>query len=936
MTSFRVRAIAVGAAIFAFASPMAANLVLANSMLAQRDFVNWESPHVHPLELTPDGKRLLAVDTADDRLVVFELVDGSPVHAFDIPVGLDPVSVRAESNSRVWVVNRISDSVSVVDLETKNVIATLPTDDEPADVVFAGAKRRAFVSCSQANTLLSFDPGELETSPTRIAIEGAEPRALAVSSDGSKVYVAIFASGNRSTVLGGGALFNIVFPPNVVGASVSPYSGANPPPNCDAPGGFDPPLAANGARPPKVALIVKQNAAGEWRDDYVGDWTQLVSGPNAAKSGRPVGWELVDHDLAIVDASSNAIDYARGLMNACMALAVNPKSGEIDVVGTDATNEVRFEPKLRGKFLRVRFGRVDASGRTLGSVDLNPHLDYAASSVAKSERSRSIGDPRALVWDPSGTIGYVAGLGSNSIAIVDANGARIPGNSTIDVGEGPTGLAIDSAKKRLYVLCKFESAISVVDVEARRELSRAHFFDPSPAAIRAGRKHLYDTRASSGLGQIACASCHIDARIDHLAWDLGDPSGASVELHDRNRGADNPLVLDSKIAGRGAFEPFHPMKGPMVTQSLQAIIGLEPLHWRGDRGGLEAFAGAFVTLQGADAQPSAHDMQELEDFLATIAYPPNPYRNLDNSLPTDVALAGHFATGRFGPAGRPLPHGNARVGLEKFRTAKLDNQTVNCVTCHTLPTGTGVDARLVDGKFVAIDAGPNGERHHMLVAQDGSTNVTIKVPQLRNLYTRVGFELSQPRNTFGFGFLHDGSVDSLARVGDGAQFSVASDQETADLVAFLLAFSGSDLPEGKVDDPNEPPGSPSLDTHAAVGRQVTLDGAIRPERLARLAEFVTLAKSERVGLVAKGVRKGLARGWFFEGGDRFRSDRASESASLVELANSSARGSELTFTVVPKGCERRIGVDRDRDGVFDRDELDRGSDPSDPASVPGD
>ena len=28
-------------------------------------FVNFEAPHVHPLELTPDGARLLAVNTAD-------------------------------------------------------------------------------------------------------------------------------------------------------------------------------------------------------------------------------------------------------------------------------------------------------------------------------------------------------------------------------------------------------------------------------------------------------------------------------------------------------------------------------------------------------------------------------------------------------------------------------------------------------------------------------------------------------------------------------------------------------------------------------------------------------------------------------------------------------------------------------------------------------
>jgi hypothetical protein len=41
---------------------------------------------------------------------------------------------------------------------------------------------------------------------------------------------------------------------------------------------------------------------------------------------------------------------------------------------------------------------------------------------------------------------------------------------------------------------------------------------------------------------------------------------------------------------------------------------------------------------------------------------------------------------------------------------------------------------------------------------------------------------------------------------------------------------------------------------------------------------------------------------------------------------------ELTFTVVPRGSGRRIGVDRDDDGYFDRTELEAGFDPADPAS----
>jgi len=55
-------------------------------------------------------------------------------------------------------------------------------------------------------------------------------------------------------------------------------------------------------------------------------------------------------------------------------------------------------------------------------------------------------------------------------------------------------------------------------------------------------------------------------------------------------------------------------------------------------------------------------MQEFEDFLATIYFPPNPNRNFDNTLPTSLPLTGHFKTGRFGSTGQPLPNGNAQAG----------------------------------------------------------------------------------------------------------------------------------------------------------------------------------------------------------------------------------------------------------------------------------
>ncbi len=882
-------------------------------------FVNWENLSVHPVDLTPDGATRLVCNTPDQRLELFDVSEGLPVALGSVQVGVDPVSVRARSNTEAWVVNHISDSVSVVHLPTRRVRATLQTLDEPADVVFAGSGR-AFVSCSQANTVLVFDAGDLTAAPATVAIDAEEPRALAVSPDGATVYAAVFESGNGSTGLGGGVdpggINTLAFPPNAVSDADGPHGGVNPPPNDGA--AFAPPLRAGNPAAPAVGLIVKKDAAGAWRDDTGADWSDFVGGARAARSGRVPGWDLPDRDLAVIDAGTLAVTYVQRCMNVCAALAVHPQSGRVTLVGTDGTNEVRYEPVLSGRFLRVLLADIDPTGAAApGIVDLNPHLDYTSASVPQAERDRSLGDPRGIIWNADGTRAFVTGMGSNNVAVLDAQQRRI---GRIEVGEGPTGIALSPDGARAYVLNRFAGSISVLDVQGLTELARIELFDPTPQVIRRGRRHLYGTHETSGLGQAACASCHVDARTDRLAWDLGDPAG-SVEPMDQN-------CLTALVA---PCDDFHPMKGPMLTQTLQDIIGKEPFHWRGDRTGIEEFNGAFISLMGDDVGLTLAQMQEFEDFLETIHFPPNPFRELDNSLPTRLPLDGHLSPGRFGAAGEPMPDGNPVAGLQLYRGASLDGGVpgFQCVSCHTLPTGLGPDVELGIGVPMPSPVGPNGERHHSLVSVDGSTNVSLKIPQLRSLYERVGYEASRPdRSRSGFGFLHDGSVDSIARFVAEPVFSVGSRQEIADLVAFLLCLSGSDLPSGSQANLLELPGPFSRDTHAAIGRQVTF-GPSGDDAL--LAQLVALAAAGAGDLIAKAG----GRGWFYDAAaDRFLSDRNGEIATRAALRASAAASNELTYMLVPGGTGYRLGIDRDADGFGDATEAEFGTDAADAADFP--
>ncbi len=86
---------------------------------AAESYTLFESGQVRPLALSPDRQRLFAVNTPDNRLEVFRIQGNRLVRTASIPVGLEPVAVAARSNREVWVVNHLSDSVSVVELDDR-------------------------------------------------------------------------------------------------------------------------------------------------------------------------------------------------------------------------------------------------------------------------------------------------------------------------------------------------------------------------------------------------------------------------------------------------------------------------------------------------------------------------------------------------------------------------------------------------------------------------------------------------------------------------------------------------------------------------------------------------------------------------------------------------------------------------------------------------
>jgi DNA-binding beta-propeller fold protein YncE len=914
-------------------------LLVPAAVAAQSSTSLFESGQVRPLARTPDGLHLLAVDTPDSQLEIYDIAgNGTLTHAASVQVGLEPVAVAARTSSEIWVVNHLSDSVSIVSLSgTPRVVRTLWVGDEPNDVVFAGTNDRwAFVTSAHRGQnsphdgrdfaqagigradIWVFDATALGTSAggDEVAVLtafGDKPRALAVSPDKQRVYAAVFHSGNRTTSLFAGLLCPTSSANANADVTQGPCTlddgetslGGYPAPNRDH----------SGVRRPETGLIVKQNRDGaspsKWQDELGRDWSSLV------RFGLP------DRDVFEIDANANPprlVDGSSTCANGagCWAgvgtvlfdMVANPVTGVLYVSNTDAQNQVRFEGpgsfaasiKPAGEPATVQGNLAHAritvlSGSSVAPRHLNKHIDYAIRPASAATKAKSLSTPMGMAVTPDGSTLYVAAFGSGKIGRFDT--AALEADSFVPdaagqislSGGGPSGLVLSG--NRLYVLTRFDNAVAVVDTASGLEIQKLALHTPEPEDVVDGRRFLYDAQLTSSNGEASCASCHIFGDMDDLAWDLGNPDGDVVT----NTNPFNPLIPAN-------FDPlphvFHAMKGPMTTQSLHGLENHGPEHWRGDRQGdevaaFEAFNAAFPNLIGRATPLAAADMTAFRKFALKLRYPPNPIRNLDGTLQSDEA------------SGRSL----------YFNTTT--DTIATCNGCHVVDAAQGFFGG--DGRSIF-----DGESQH------------LKIPHLRNMYQKVGMFgmahgndvaigglrgiqltgsfANQGNQIRGFGYVHDGSIDNLLRFFGLSGFSLTATQES-NVAKFMMAMDSDFAP--------------------IVGQQVTLTAANGATAGPRIDLLIARAQapftSQVLGgavrecdLVASVVESGRERGYLYQPAtNRFAPDDGGAGLTDAALrAKAAVAGQEITYTCAPPGSGARLALDRDEDGLLDGFETDTG------------
>ena len=781
-----------------FSVACASAALAAGSVNAQPSFIEFETGPVRPLAI--EGTTLAAVNTPDNRLETFKVVPNGIQRRASIPVGLEPcaVAIRA-GGSQAWVVNHLSDSVSVVDLATGAVTRTLLVGDEPRDIVITDPDgvgplgERVFITTAhrgQHRTHMSIagvpgagnpelttpgvpradvwvfdadDPGNgVGGMPLEIIeLFGDTPRALSVSADGTKVYAAIFHSGNMTAVVNEGRVCDNFVTNTCSGDGITSPNGLN---NGRLPGGNPGPSTNfEGDPAPEVGLIVQfDEASGQWRDEVSRNWSNGIR------------FFLPDLDVFEINAASlsETASFAHvGTIN--FNMAVNPNNGNVYVSNTDAQNLTRFEgpgsfggSTVQGNLHQARITVLD--GSSVSPVHLNSHIDYAITPAPPGTKDHSLATPLDMVVSSDGTTLYVAAFGSSKVGVIPTadldNGSFNPivesANYLNVSGGGPSGLALDETNGHLFVLTRFDNSISVVDLGTGTELNHLPLHNPEPASVVAGRPMLYDALNTSSNGEASCSSCHVFGDFDSLAWDLGNPDDV-VTLNTMQINFENVLqffpVDTTELNGSGDPRDFHPMKGPMTTQTLRGMSNSGAMHWRGDRSngffGINPtsefssfmnFIVAFSGLVGGDVPPTdpglQTDMAEFTDFALQIALPPNPIRSLDRSLTASQQAGMDFFDGSTGQLS--------------------DGASVNGFTCEGCHRHDASQGFFGTGKAASFENEPQ----------------IIKIPHFRNLYQKVGM-FGMPNVAFnlpgdgshqgdqvrGTGYLHDGATDTLFR-----------------------------------------------------------------------------------------------------------------------------------------------------------------------------
>ncbi|MDA1164824.1 MAG: ankyrin repeat domain-containing protein [Planctomycetota bacterium] len=631
------------------------------------------SPHTSPIAIS--GGQVFVVNTPASTVDVIDTKTRKITAR--VNVGIDPVGIAVRPDGKeVWVSNHVSDSVSVIDNDSKSptylhVVATIQEFDpktkatrfdEPVGIAFA-SNEKAYVALSSENQIAVVNVATRKIDK-RLTINAQDPRAITVRN--GRLYVIPFESNNK-TQLSGGA-----------------------------------------------------------KDKIDGDlvtfdaWDHSIANNNVLSLGHVVDIikhpKVPDRDLFVFDtATDELVSVVDTLGTLLYGLTVDSK-GRVFIAQTDARNDVNGRAgtkkhtltELQNRAFLNRITRVDVGwdpvptktpGRDGAPAYKTEFIELEPLPPQQPAKGQALATPFAIqVTDDDSTL-VVSAAGSDKLFTVDAASGAVLGR--VAVGVVPRGIALENAESGkaslAWVLNAVADSVSVVDVSdpaSPRVVGFVPLADPTPRRIKLGRTWFNDADAST-TGTFSCESCHPDGHTDQLLWVIKTPI----------------------VTGGNQIMP-------RSTMPIRGLRDTAPFHWDGIPG--DPYGGNnSAKVHGSDAPNSS-----IDDPASTTRHV------IDGGLASTLLLEGDTTVNDEGKAGAltaadrddmalfllsvPYPPAQRRAytnvvsseATKGFKLFHIDGDLDGkprpnvCGSCHRMPflvstntPGTGMDAPTWRGAY---------------------------------------------------------------------------------------------------------------------------------------------------------------------------------------------------------------------------------------------
>jgi YVTN family beta-propeller protein len=445
--------------------------------------------------------------------------------------------ILTDDDRRLLVANRDSGTVSVVDTQRLQVVSETRVGGRLSDMA-ASRDREVLVASDEgggAAVLLAYQKGALQE--LRRLKVGPTPVSVQVSDDGSVATVAC------------------LWPRRLVIVDLA--SAAKPKGEKEtAPAVLDLPFA------PRRQLLL----------------------PGGAKL---VVADAFGDQLAVVDLRRRALESVRGLaeVHNIRGLALDRRGKDLLLThqtlssrGRPTPDDIRSGHLIDNRILRLPVAKV---------LEPSAGLRESGRQITLGDVERGAGDPAEAAENDGGQF-LVTLAGTNELAVGWPEKATW---TRLAVGQRPTSLAVDAARRRAFVANTFGDSVSVVDLEALKVVGEIRLGLP-PGDLRPeerGEVLFHDARLSRD-AWFSCHSCHTDG-------------------HTNGRLNDN--LTDGSLGT------------PKRVLSLLGVKDTEPWAWNGKMADLPAQVRHSVTSTMQGRAPTDEQVRDLVAYLQTLSPPPS-------------------------------------------------------------------------------------------------------------------------------------------------------------------------------------------------------------------------------------------------------------------------------------------------------------------------